>query len=163
MPSKHASKEDLARGKRLEQWLEQVAPDVPKSYRGEVIFEVPRQTVHSWIKGSDISNEGIRKIIEIGGYSVLAHILSAKPLANSAKIMRHPDVKQIHGKGVRFWYNQYILNKAQTILTEKQDYSKYPEVARTAIKAADDFARIKASGLRSIGSKKPRPKRHDFE
>ncbi len=162
MPPKAASESDIARGKRLEKWLEQVAPDVKASYRGMVVLEEPRQTVNNWIKGSKISNDGICKIIEVGGYDALAVILDTKPHICNAKAVRSPDTALMHNKGVSFWYNQYIREKARTVLNEKQDYSKFPEDAREALEAADAYARVRASTIRSSGSKKPRIQEHDY-
>ncbi len=162
MPPKAASESDIARGKRLEKWLEQVAPDVKASYRGTVVLEEPRQTVNNWLKGSKISNDGICKIIEAGGYDALAFILGTKPHVSNAKTTREPDGVLIHGKGVNFWYKQYVREKARTVLSEKQDYSKLPEDAKEALEAADAYARVRASCIRSTGSKKPRTPKHDF-
>ena len=162
MPPKAASESDIARGKRLEKWLEQVAPEVKASYRGMVVLEEPRQTVNNWLNGSKISNDGICKIIETGGYDALAFILGTKPYISNAKVTHEPDGVLIHGKGVNFWYNQYIREKTRTVLNEKQDYSKFPEDAKEALEAADAYARIRASSIRSSGSKKPRPQKHDF-
>lgn len=163
MPSKPASDADVARGKRLEKWLERVAPNITKSYRGQVVLEVPRQTVRNWIKGSDISNDGICRIVEVGGYEALAYILGMQPFASRSKNTQRPEAGQIHGKGARFWYNQYIREKARTVLEEKQDYSKFPASAQGAMRTADDFARIQGSHLRASGSKNPRMKKYDFQ
>ncbi len=119
-------------------------------------------TVSNWINGSQISNAGICKIIEVGGYEALAFILGTKPNISNAKCTKLSDTVLMHNKGTRFWYNQYIREKTRTILEEKQDYSKFPEHAREAMKAADAYARIKASAIRSSGSKKPRANKHDF-
>ncbi len=162
MPPRPGLKSDIARGKRLEKWLRQMAPDTAASYRGKVVLEEPRQTVNNWINGSKISNDGICKIIEVGGYDALAYILGTKPAISNAKNTQLHDTALVHDKGARFWYNQYVREKARTILGEKQDYSKFPEHAREAIKAADAYARIKASAIQSSGSKKPRMKKHDF-
>ena len=162
MPPKAASESDIARGKRLEKWLEQVAPAVKASYRGMVVLEEPRQTVNNWLKGSKISNDGICKIIEAGGYDALAFILGTKPHISNAKATSDSDAVLMHNKGVNFWYNQYIREKARTVLNEKQDYSKFPEDAKEALEAADAYARIRASNVRSSGSKKPRTPRYDF-
>ncbi len=115
MPPKAASESDIARGKRLEKWLEQVAPAVKASYRGMVVLEEPRQTVNNWLKGSKISNDGICKIIEAGGYGALAFILGTKPYISNAKTTHEPDEVLIHGKGVNFWYKQYVREKARTV------------------------------------------------
>ncbi|MCC8180686.1 MAG: hypothetical protein LIP23_07240 [Planctomycetes bacterium] len=162
MAAKFASSENIARGRRLEKWLERVAPDIPKSYRGEIVLETPRQTVYNWILGSDIGNEGIRKIVQVGGYETLSYILGVKPLTSAAKIKSITAGARIHGKGVRFWYQQYIREKMKTVLDEKQEYEAIPEPAREALKAATDFARIRASEQRSLGSKKPRAKGYEF-
>lgn len=162
MPPKAASESDIARGKRLEKWLEQVAPAVKASYRGMVVLEEPRQTVNNWLKGSKISNDGICKIIEVGGYDALAFILGTKPYISNAKTVHALDTALIHNKGVNFWYNQYVREKTRTVLNEKQDYSKFPEDAREALEAADTYARVRASSIRSSGSKKPRTQKHDY-
>ncbi len=162
MPPKAASESDIARGKRLEKWLEQVAPDVKASYRGMVVLEEPRQTVNNWLKGSKISNDGICKIIEAGGYGALAFILGTKPYISNAKTTHEPDEVLIHGKGVNFWYKQYIREKARTVLNEKQDYSKFPQEAKEALEAADAYARVRASSIRSSGSRKPRTQKHEL-
>ncbi|MDR1534881.1 MAG: helix-turn-helix domain-containing protein [Planctomycetota bacterium] len=128
-----------------------------------MILEVARQTVHNWIKGSKISNEGICKIIEVGGYEALAYILGTKPFVSNAKDTRAPDKTLMHGKGARFWYHQYVLEKAKTILNLKQDYAKLPDHARDAIHAADAYARIQASSVRGAGSKNPRPRKQLYE
>lgn len=96
MQSKPASKSDIARGKRLEQWLEQVAPDVKASYRGMVVLEEPLQTVNNWINGSKISNDGICKIIAAGGYDALAFILGTQLYASNAKTAHVPETLLIH-------------------------------------------------------------------
>jgi len=162
MSSNPKSASDKARGKRLEKWLEQVAPELKQSYRGGIVLEQPRMTVVNWLNGSQISNAGICKIIEVGGYEALAFILGTKPYISNAKNTKLPDTVLMHEKGTRFWYNQYIREKAQTILDEKQNYERYPEHARSAIESADEYARIKASEIRSSGSKNPRSKDHDF-
>lgn len=162
MPPNPKSASDKARGKRLEKWLEEVAPEVKPSYRGGVVLEQPRMTVVNWMNGSQISNVGICRIIEVGGYEALAYILGTKPYISDAKNTKLPDTVLMHEKGTRFWYNQYVLEKTRTILDEKQDYSKFPVTAREAIEKADDYARVKASEIRSAGSKKPRIKEHDF-
>lgn len=163
MPPKPGSKADVARGKRLKKWLQEIAPDVKTSYRGEVVLEVARQTVHNWINGSKISNEGICKIIEVGGYDALAYILGTKPLISNAKNMQAPDKALIHGKGTRFWYHQYVQEKAKTILIQKQDYARLPDHARDAVQAADEYARLQASSVRSAGSRNPRPKKQHYK
>lgn len=162
MPPNPKSASDKARGKRLEKWLEQVAPEVKPSYRGSVVLEQPRMTVVNWINGSQISNAGICKIIEVGGYETLAYILGTKPDISNAKNSNAIDRVMIHNKGARFWYNQYVREKSRTILDEKQDYTKFPEHARVAIEAANNYARILATEARAAGSSKPPNKMHDF-
>ena len=162
MPSNPKSASDKARGKRLAEWLKQIAPELKPAYRGGIVLEQPRMTVVNWINGSQISNAGICKIIEVGGYEALAYILGTKPYISNAKNTKLPDTVLMHKKGTRFWYNQYVREKSRTILDEKQEYSKFPEHARKAIEKADDYARIRASEIRSSGSKKPRGKEHDF-
>ncbi|MCC8167149.1 MAG: hypothetical protein LIQ31_13635 [Planctomycetes bacterium] len=162
MPPNPKSPADKERGKRLEKWLERVAPEVKPSYRGSVVLEQPRMTVVNWINGSQISNVGICKIIEVGGYEALGYILGTKPHISSAKISQSSDMPLVHGKGTRFWYNQYVREKARTILDEKQDYTEFPKHSREAIRNADEYARITASKARSSGIKKPRIKDHDF-
>ena len=162
MPPKPGSESDQARGRRLKAWLKKMAPDVKASYRGQVVLEVARQTVHNWTKGSKISNEGICKIIEVGGYDALAYILGTKPCVSNAKNTQLPDKTLMHGKGTRFWYHQYVQEKAKTILSQKQDYSKIPDHARDAMYAADEYARLQAGSLQSAGSKKPRAKGQNY-
>ena len=162
MPPKPGSEADMARGKRLKAWLKKIAPDEKASYRGQVVLEVARQTVHNWTRGSKISNEGICKIIEVGGYEALAFILGTKPFLSSAKNTQLPDKVLIHGKGARFWYNQYVAEKAKTILNQKQDYTKIPDHARDALYAADEYARIQAGALQGVGSKEPRPRKESY-
>ncbi len=140
MPPNPKSASDKARGKRLEKWLEEVAPEVKPSYRGGVVLEQPRMTVVNWINGSQISNAGICKIIEVGGCEALAYILGTKPYISIAKNTTVANTVLMHGKGTRFWYEQYVREKARTILKEKQDYSKLPQHARKAVEKADDYA-----------------------
>ena len=162
MPPNPKSKSDIARGKRLEIWLERVAPEVRPSYRGSVVLEQPRMTVVNWINGSQISNAGICKIIEVGGYEAFSFILGTKPYISNAKNTTVPDNVLVHNKGTRFWYHQYVREKERTILDEKQDCTAIPKHAREAIEAADAYARDRASRSRSTGSRKQHAKDHDF-
>jgi len=74
MPVK-ASPAEQERGQRLARWLARVRPDLPKTRRGPAVFGVSRETVANWIKGADINNDAIVRILETGGCKALAEIL----------------------------------------------------------------------------------------
>ncbi len=69
-------------------------------HKGTVVLEEPRQTVNNWIKGSNISNDGICKIIEADDYDALAFLLGTEPYVSNAKATRDPDTVLMHNEGV---------------------------------------------------------------
>ncbi len=158
----HASDDEIERGKRLALWLDRVGGQYPKYLRGEKIFHAPRQTVESWIKGADISNEGICRILEVDGIEALEWILGTKAGKSRGESGEVTDSAKIHGKSVKFWYAQYVRERSKSILTEKPDYSALPTGAQKALEKADERATVDAKTIRAIGSKKPRIKKHDF-
>lgn len=158
----HASEDEIERGKRLSTWLDRIGGQYPKYLRGEKIFHAPRQTVESWIKGADISNEGICRILEVGGIAALEWILNTKAGRSKGESAELNDTAKIHGKSVKFWYAQYIRERMKTILNGMPNYTAFPANARDALEKADERASIDAKSTKTIGSKKPRIKKHDF-
>ena len=158
----HASPDEAERGQRLAEWLERVGPQYPKYLRGEKIFRAPRQTVESWIKGADISNEGVCRILEVGGVEALAWILGVKVGSSRGESAEISDKVKIHDKGIRFWYAQYVRERMKTIFNKAVNYSDFPVDSQEALKKADALAELNAKALLTSGTKKPRIKKYDF-
>lgn len=139
-----ADDKDKKRGERLEKWLEKEFPGMPKIRIAEDILGVRRQSLDNWIKGADMNNEMIGRILEISGAEALAEILGVKINRNAG--MKPPPKTGnplIFGEGIRFWYSTYIKERMKTVLKERRDYSKLGPNSRYALTRADELAERK--------------------
>lgn len=133
-----ASDDDRERGKRLAAWLERDFPGMPQIRRAEDVLGVRRQSLENWIKGADMSNDMIGRILELAGPEVLAEILGVKVKSCvGMKTVVGEGKPQIYGKGVRFWYAAYIAERMRAVLTENLDVSNLPDDSRRALEKAE--------------------------
>lgn len=139
-----ANATDRERGKRLEAWLEKDFPGTPKIRIAEDILGVRRQSLDNWIKGADMNNEMIGRILEISGPKALAEILGVKLNCSTGMQPSVGNEKpHIFAEGVHFWYSNYVKERMKTIVEEKRDYSKLAPNSGYALTRADELAERK--------------------
>ncbi len=139
-----ASAKDTERGQRLAAWLEAEFPAMPKTRIAEDVLGVRRQSLDNWIRGADMNNEMIGRILEISGPKALAVILGVNMNCHAGIKPKNGDKKpHIFGEGVRFWYAAYIKERMRTILKDKREYSPSNRTAHYALTRADELAERK--------------------
>jgi len=173
MPVK-ASPAEKERGQRLARWLARVRPDLPKTRRGPAVFGVSRETVANWIKGADINNDAIIRILETGGCRALAEILGiplpppgapryqsftlamksdpirADAAAKAAKthIRKREVYAEIHGQDAMFWYLAFVHERIQAMdRDECRDYADWSAKARKAFERAEHWAKRRSDEI----------------
>ena len=136
-----ANAKDKERGRRLAVWLNKEFPQMPKTRIAEDILGVRRQSLDNWIKGADMNNEMIGRILEISGAVSLAEILGVKLSCNAGIKPTSDDEKPlIYGEGARFWHAAYVKERMKTIVKEERDYSVLSQNHSYALSRADELA-----------------------